>query len=231
MDAFLQRGIDVSSEGVSWFFRDVLSYGHHLWTFGDLLDALPILSVIFHGKVSYGSYHPLPYHRIGKSDAEVAAAGALQGGIWENSVKKGFAPAGSLSRQICTFFYKGWVPYRALVEREIEDYTDHPFPRMTYGRDTYVEMPTPETYRVVVDGGEIATEDHSVYRKSEDTLLAWSEKGRELPLAPHLPGRDRIYVRNLATGGKSEATASEALPLPPGQPLKISTRPRPRDQR
>jgi len=212
---FNRRGIDITSEAVTWFFRDVQHHGYHLWTRGRLLDeSLPILSFIFHGKVTYGSFYPV--HREGQSEAEIDAIGILQGGVWDHDLFMN-----DVSAQLCRAFYKCWVPFHALARREMRDYVDQPHPKVIYDDDSYVELPTPETYRVVVDGMEIANERYSIYRKSKDCLLAWSERGCELLLNNLLPDVKIVSVLNLTTGERFDHNVNQRFSLNPNQPVKI----------
>jgi len=211
---FNRRGIDITSEAVTWWFRSVQHHGFHLWTRGKLLEFLPILSFIFHGKVTYGSFNPIC--RKGQSEAEIDAIGILQGGIWDRDLFMD-----DVSAQLCRVFYKCWVPFHALARREMRDYVDQPHPKVIYDDDSYVELPTPETYRVVVDGMEIANERYSIYRKNKDCLLAWSERGCDLLLGSLLPDVKIVSVLNLTTGEKFNHNVNQQLFLNSGQPVKI----------
>lgn len=215
---FDRRGVDITSEAVTWFFRDVQHHSYHLWTRGRLLDeSLPILSFIFHGKMTYGSFNPV--HREGQSEAEIEAISILQGGIWDDDLSMA-----DVSAQLCKAFYKCWVPFHVLARREMQDYLDQPHPKVIYDNDSYVELPTPKTYRVVVDGMEIANERYSIYHKSKDCLLVWSERGCELFLEDLLPNIKTVSVLNLATDEKFDHNVNQRLLLNPGQPAKIESK-------
>jgi hypothetical protein len=219
--AFNERGVDVTSEGLTSPFVGVIGHAWHLMRRRDTAFAgeerIPLVPFIYAGHATWGGAKPTPDD----------VPDALLHGATFSADFNHRTPA----KQLTDSYYLLTVPHQLLRDREMTGWeTEGSRRRVRYGLDTYVDVDG-AMYQVVVDGRLMAA-DGTVMAPNwrGDAWLAYSRDGGPLSYpapAGWTDGR-RVTARKLTPDGVGEAVpaAIEAgqlrLSMDAGSPVKLT---------
>jgi hypothetical protein len=216
---FNRLGIDVTSEGLTAPFVGVISHSWHLWRNNDRVFAgeepIPFIPLIYHGG-------PTTYGR-GNPSAAYARESVLYGATYSTDWTKHTSP-----HEMAEPIYLVVAPWTYLRHRKMQDYQRQgDVSRVTYAKDTFVEVnEATGQWRVVVDGVRVAEDGLIVVRKGDlVAVYAQTERRARVELPAPLRGRG-LKLTNACTGEDLTARAemtqdAVTMSLPAREPILI----------
>jgi hypothetical protein len=189
VDEFDKFGIDITSEsltgvcvkaGMGWFV-DIPRFISSSLSFGNE-QIIPLIEFIYHGKTLYGLYEDIYYDQLPPDQIlvftflEPLLLGANSGGA-----NIAFGGDGPDDLEIDKFYLID-LPWMALNQRFMQDYqAQGNRRRITYDKDTFVEIDYEQnSYTVQVDGRIIAENYTTCFPKSENRFLIFSRDEKEI---------------------------------------------------
>jgi hypothetical protein len=174
--AFADRGVDISSEGLTAPFVGPITYFWNLQRGNDVRfqgeTRIPLAPFLYHGSAGYGG-------NAGRSDASTLEA-LLYGAGWSNDLMPSTSLEGIMDR-----FYFVVLPWQKLNTRRMESYqvAADGTARVGYDANTWVEAHLPSLrYQVKVDGAIISENFRTVAPMGRGRWLAYARDAQTVPL-------------------------------------------------